>query len=119
MRLKAATIAFALTGVLVISAMPTAEAQQRQRVVTTNRGNTVYVSRDENGRTRTRIIVQKRSYLDPGTERFPGERNNVDYAWNPNHRAIGVLDNTVFGGNQTALPNNWTLPGKNNPFIGY
>jgi hypothetical protein len=30
-----------------------------------------------------------------------------------------VLDNTAFGGNQSALPNLWTLPGKNNPFVQY
>ncbi len=80
-----------------------------------NRDHTVQVSRDEDGRTRTRIIIQKRSYLDPGTETFPGERGDHDYAVLPNHRAAGVLDNTVFGTNETALPGPWTLPGKNNP----
>ena len=34
---------------------------------------TVIVSRDERGRTRTKIIVQKRSYLDGGTEVMPGD----------------------------------------------
>jgi hypothetical protein len=79
----------------------------------------VFVSRDEDGRTRTRIIIQKRSYLDPGTERFPGERSDHDYAQLPNHRADDVLDNTAFGSNQTALPGLWTLPGKNNPWLQY
>ena len=29
--------------------------------------------RDEQGRTRTKILVQKRSYLDGGTEVMPGD----------------------------------------------
>ena len=49
-----------------------ADAQTTQRMV---RGGdrTIIVNRDETGRTRTRIVVQKRSYLDPGTQVFPGE----------------------------------------------
>jgi hypothetical protein len=119
MRLKVAAIAIAVIGAVAISAMPADAQTKKKRVVYTNRGNTVYVTRDEDGRRRTRIIVQRRSYLDPGTERFPGERSDYDYVQMPNQRASGVLDNTVFGGNQTALPNLWTLPSKNNPFLQY
>lgn len=119
MRLKVAAVAIALVGALSLPALPADAAPKKKRVVYVNRGNTVSVSRDENGRSRTRIIVQKRSYLDPGTETFPGERGDHDYAQLPNHRASGVLDNTAFGGNQTALPGPWTLPGRNNPWIGY
>jgi len=119
MRLKVVAVAIALVGALSLLALPADAAPKKKRVVYTNRGNTVYVSRDENGRSRTRIIVQKRSYLDPGTETFPGERGDHDYAQLPNHRPAGVLDNTNFGTNQTALPGPWTLPGRNNPWIGY
>jgi hypothetical protein len=35
---------------------------------------------DENGRARTKITVRPRSYLDGGTEVFPGERKFMDYA---------------------------------------
>jgi hypothetical protein len=90
--------------------------------VVSNRDHTVQVSRDEDGRTRTRIIVQKRSYLDPGTETFPGERGrNTGYVENPNQRASGVLDNTPAGlyNTQSALPGPWTLPSKNNPWLQY
>ncbi len=55
---------------------------KKKKTVTYNRDRTVQVSRDEDGRTRTRIIIQKRSYLDPGTETFPGERGDHDYAEN-------------------------------------
>jgi hypothetical protein len=118
MRLKAAAAAIAVIGALGLLAAPADAAPKKKQVVYSN-GQTVFVSRGEDGRTRTRIIVQRRSYLDPGTETFPGERGDHDYAVLPNHRADGVLDNTVFGSNQLPLPGPWTLPGKNNPWIGY
>lgn len=118
MRLKAAAAAIALAGVLGFLVQPADAAPKKKRVVAGN-GQTVFVSRDEDGRARTRIIVQKRSYLDPGTETFPGERSDHGYAWLPNHHASGVIDNTTFGGNQSALPGPWTLPFRNNPWIGF
>jgi hypothetical protein len=84
--------------------------------VSDTRGNTIFTSRDEDGRTRTRIIIQKRSYLDPGTEALPGSNNQLDYMELPGQRASDVLDGTAFGSSQTALPGPFTLPGKNNPF---
>ena len=120
MRLTAAAIAIALVGALGLVAAP-ADAAPKKKVVRVvgARGNTVYVSRDEDGRKRTRIIIQKRSYLDPGTETFPGERGDHDYAQLPTHRPSGVLDNTSFGINQSALPGPFTLPFKDNPWMGY
>jgi len=121
LKFPAATIAMGVAlAVLVAPAFAQdGQAKKKKTAVTTNRDHTVQVSRDEDGRTRTRIIIQKRSYLDPGTETFPGERGDHDYAQLPNHRASGVLDNTAFGGNQTSLPGPWTLPSKNNPWLGY
>ncbi|HEY6024430.1 MAG TPA: hypothetical protein VIV34_09670 [Pseudolabrys sp.] len=122
MFLKVPVVTMALALALALLAAP-ADAQDAQakkkRTVVYNRDHTVQVSRDEDGRTRTRIIIQKRSYLDPGTETFPGERSDHDYAILPNHRASGVLDNTAFGGSQNALPGPWTLPSKNNPWLAY
>ena len=91
----------------------------RRSTVVYNRDRTVVVTRDEDGRTRTRVIIQKRSYLDPGTETFPGERvGNTDYIENPNQYAGGVINNTSAGlyNTQSALPGPWTLPFKNNPW---
>lgn len=119
MRLKVVATAFAVTAAIALLALPADAASKKKRVVVDGRGHTVFVSRDEDGRTRTRVIIQKRSYLDPGTETFRGERGDHDYAQMPNQRASGVLDNTVFGTSQSALPNLWTLPGRNNPFVQY
>jgi hypothetical protein len=115
MRLTPIVATLAVIGGLGFTA--SADAAPRQRVVT-NSGNTVYVTRDENGRARTRIIIQKRSYLDPGTEQIPGERSVHEYGFLPTQHASDVLDNTIFGGNQSPLPGPFTLPGKRNPWLG-
>ncbi len=120
MRLKVIAAAFSVVGAVALLAAP-ADAAPKKKTETAldARGHTLFTSTDEDGRRRTRIIIQKRSYLDPGTERFPGENTGNTYALTPNHRPTGILDNTNFGGNQSALPNAWTLPGKNNPFIQF
>ena len=124
MRLKVILATFVLVGAGVILAT-SADAQTDQtkkRTVVYNRDRTVMISRDEDGRVRTRVIIQKRSFLDPGTETFPGERvGNTGYVENPNQRASGVIDNTSAGllNTQSALPGPWTLPSKNNPWLQY
>ncbi|MBX6327999.1 MAG: hypothetical protein IRY89_05440 [Pseudolabrys sp.] len=116
MRPKAAA-ALVAAGVFVLLTATAEAAPQKKRVTVSNRQHTVFVSRDENGRTRTRIIIQKRSFLDPGTESFPGERSVHEYAMLPTHHATSVLDNTTFGDNMTALPRLFTLPTRNNPWL--
>jgi hypothetical protein len=122
MRLRQLAVAFAFAGAVIAAigllSVPAGAAPKKKRVYY-NRDHTVVVSRDENGRTRTRIIVQKRSYLDPGTEPLPSERNTLDYAWPPGHRADDVLDHTIFGSDMSALPGPFTLPSSHNPWIHY
>jgi hypothetical protein len=118
MRLKLVATAFAVTAAMALLAAP-ADAAPKKKQVVTGAGQTVFVSRGEDGRTRTRVIIQKRSYLDPGTETFPGENTGNNYAQLPSHRADGVLNNTAFGSNQTALPGPFTLPSKNNPWLQF
>ena len=52
---------------------------------------TVYTRTDESGRRRTTIIVQRRSYLDPGTTVLPGQRKYSDYATQPFWSPTDVL----------------------------
>ncbi len=118
MRLKVVAAAIAVVGALSLLAAP-ADAAPKKKSVVDARGHTVFTSRDEDGRTRTRIIIQKRSYLDPGTEVLPGSRNDHDYASLPNQKAGSVLDNTAFGGSQSALPGAFDLPNRNNPFLKF
>jgi hypothetical protein len=120
MRLKAAAVAIAFIGALGLLAGPAGAATKKKVRVVYNRDRTVYISRDENGHQRTRIIIQKRSYLDPGTETFPGEiERSHDYVQRPGQRGVSILDNTPGGINQTALPGPFTLPFKDNPWIQY
>jgi hypothetical protein len=90
----------------------------KQRVIS-NRDGTVYTSRDENGRTRTKIIVQKRSYLDPGTEPLPSERNTLDYVQIPGQRADYTQKNTIFSSDRGRMFDPFDLPSTNNPFLQY
>ncbi len=122
MRLKQLAVAFAFAGAVVAAAgllTAPADAAPKKKRVYYNHDRTVVVSRDENGRTRTRIIVQKRSFLDPGTEPLPSERNTLDYVENPGQRADSVLDHTAFGSDMTALPGPFTLPSSHNPWIHF
>jgi hypothetical protein len=118
MRLNKLAVAFgcfvAAAGLLPANAQQTTTTKQR---VYSNRDHTVFTSRDENGRTRTKIIVQKRSYLDPGTEPLPSERNTLDYVQGPDQRANSVLNHTIFGSDMTALPGPFDLPSSYNPWL--
>jgi hypothetical protein len=73
MRFGTAITAFAAFSILAGVANAQTTTTTKKRVISRNYDRTVVVSRDESGRTRTRIIVQKRSFLDPGTQTFPGE----------------------------------------------
>ena len=117
MRLKVST-SIAIIAAAGLLAMPAGAAPKTKPVVDT-RGHTVLVTRDEDGQTHTRIIIQKRSYLDPGTETFPGENTGFTggHPFSPAQHATSVLDNTVTGTSQSSLPGPFTLPGKNNPWI--
>ncbi len=122
MTLKVCAAVFALVaavGLMAAPAIAQTNPPAKKKAVVVSRDHTVQVSRDEDGKTRTRVIIQKRSYLDPGTETFPGERGDHDYAVLPNHKASGILDNTTFGGHTTSLPGPWTLPSKNNPWLQF
>jgi hypothetical protein len=77
-----AAVAIAATAVV-----PTAEAQTRKQQAAPSSQNTVFITRDENGRTATRVIVTPRSYLDGGTEVLPGQRKfnhrDMEPYWSP------------------------------------
>jgi len=108
----AAVTAVAALGVLATPA--DAQTKKKRVVATRSIGHTVFVNRDESGRTRTRIIVQRRSYLDPGNQVLPGEYKYRDYVFLPNQSVTGVIDNTAFS-HRSPLPGPFDLPGRNNP----
>ena len=119
MTLKVVATVIAAAAVFGLLAVPADAAPKKKRVAVAAAGHTVYVSRDENGRRRTRIIIQKRSYLNPGTEVFPGENSDHRYAFPVTGAAGGMLDNTAFGTSQSSLPGPWTLRSKNSPWLQF
>ncbi len=104
---------------LVIFGLATApaDAQNRQRGVVSDSQGTRYTVVDENGRARTRVVVQQRSFLDGGTEVLPGSRplpNNVaPYGYSP----LAVIERTNIGGIRFPLPGPYDLMGKDNPWL--
>lgn len=108
----AAGVALAATG-LVSGPAEAQSGQQRSY----NRNTTVIVTQDENGRRRTRVVVNRRSYLDGGTEVLPGERGYHNYAyplyWNP-YAVLGPRNDL----SQTPLPDAMDM-NKLGPRINY
>jgi hypothetical protein len=102
-------VAFAL------SAGPAASAPAKKKPVADRNAGTLIVNKDESGRTRTRIVVQKRSFLDGGNEVLPGERKFTDYVYPPGYSPTSVIDNTG-GWHRSPLPGAWDLTGRNNPY---
>ena len=82
-------------------------------------GATYVMHRDEQGRTRTKILVQKRSYLDGGTEVMPGDIQShqttfIDsFSRNPSMSAVSN-DNVV---PSRPITDPFFLPGKDNPYF--
>ena len=119
MRLKVVASTFAVIAAVALLArrpMP----RPRKSASSPQPRHTVFVSRDEDGRTRTRIIIQKRSYLDPGTETFPGESTGNDYVQMPTHHAAAACSTTPRSAATSCrclVPS--TLPSKNNPWLQF
>jgi hypothetical protein len=109
-------MAVAVVAALAASAVSVAEAQQqpRQRRVAEPPG-TYVMHRDESGRTRTKVLVQKRSYLDGGTEVMPGD--NVDSFRQSFMRGqpSSITQNTAFD-RPGPLSDPYFLPGKLSPY---
>ncbi len=112
-------LACAVAAVGLLAAPADAQQQPKKKRVYYNRDHTVFVSRDENGRKRTKIIVQKRSYLDPGTEPLPSERNTLDYVQIPGQRADSVLNHTIFSSDRGRMFDPFDLPSTRNPWVQY
>ena len=120
-------MAVAVVAAFAVGAISTADAATRKSKRQYVQAAPVYVPattyvmhRDEQGRTRTKILVQKRSYLDGGTEVMPGDisGSNRDtlinsFSYNPSRASVSN-DNIV---PSRPIPDPFFLPGKNNPYF--
>jgi hypothetical protein len=116
-------MAMALAAAFAVGAVSTADAQDNPRLRRVDRGvsspgpgATTIVTRDEYGRTRTRILVQKRSYLDGGTEVMPADNINSFRSTFMSYRpGSAATQNTAFD-RPSWVNDPFFLPGKNNPY---
>ncbi len=118
-------MAIAVVAAFAVGALSTADAAPRKRQYIQAApayfpATTYVMHRDEQGRTRTKILVQKRSYLDGGTEVMPGDisgtnRDNLinSFSYNPSRASVSN-DNVV---PSRPIPDPFFLPGKNNPYF--
>src|SRR5258708_29492083 len=97
--MKMRLVAMAFVAAFAVSAVSIADAAPRKKEVAyvqPGPGSTVITSQDERGRVRTKILVQKRSYLDGRTEVMPGDiqshqTNFIDMQQNP----IAAVSNNI------------------------
>lgn len=116
MRFGIAVTAFAALSLLAGAAdAQTTTTTAKKRVVSRNYDRTVIISRDESGRTRTRVIVQKRSFLDPGTQTFPGEVRYNDSIQAVRTDPLVTQRNTAFD-RSYQLPARFELPFPNSNY---
>jgi hypothetical protein len=120
-------MAIAVVAAFAVGAISTADAAPRKSKRQYVEPAPVYVPattyvmhRDEYGRTRTKILVQKRSYLDGGTEVMPGDisgtnRENLinSFSYNPSSASVSNAGIAP----PRPVPDPFFLPGKNNPFF--
>jgi hypothetical protein len=117
MRLMAVVVVavFAVGAVSAASAEP--PRKRLVRVEPLGPGSTYVMHRDEQGRTRTKILVQKRSYLDGGTEVMPGDiQTNQSNFIDMYQRPTSAISNDSVVPNHP-IPDPFFLPGKNNPYF--
>jgi hypothetical protein len=102
--------------VLLGAIMPASEAATTRRTTAqvAQAGpaqRTVYTYTDENGRRRTKIIVQRRSYLDAGTWVLPGQRHYTNYVQPPYSSPFDVLGPGKSGYDRNPLSPRWEAGG--------
>jgi hypothetical protein len=114
--MRFALLLAAAAATMLLTAPAGAETVTKQSVRGTR---TVISSRDETGRVRTRITVEKRSFLDPGTQVFPGEQRYNAGPWLV-WQAPGSSpqQNTAFDRRSLTLPGRFDLPFNDNPVGG-
>ena len=113
-------VAMAVVAAFAVGAVSIADAAPRKKQVVYAQpgpGSTVITSQDERGRVRTKILVQKRSYLDGGTEVMPGDiQSHQSNFIDMDQRPTSAIANDSVVPNHP-IPDPFFLPGKNNPYF--
>ena len=112
-------MAIAVAAAFALGAISAATAAPKKRVVPVRAlgpGTTYIQHTDENGRTRTKILVQRRSYLDGGTEVMPADNINSFRSTFMSYRpGSAATQNTAFD-RPSWVNDPFFLAGKRNPY---
>ena len=81
-------------------------APKKKQIVTSQSQATIITSRP-----RARITVERRSFLDAGTEVVPGERKFTDYAIPPNYSPLNAALGPFKDYRRAPLLDPWDFPG--------
>jgi hypothetical protein len=105
-----------LSALVAAAVVTSADAATRKRpagqqIVSGPVQRTVYSYTDDNGRQRTKIIVQRRSYLDAGTWVLPGQRKYDAYVVQPYYSAFDVLGPGHGSRDRNPIAPRWELGG--------
>jgi hypothetical protein len=112
LKICAAGLCAVAIAALALASAPTEAATQKRVVAKPAVTRQIAPRQVVATRARTRITVQPRSFLDPGTEVLPGERKFNDYAFPPYYSPTSVIDNKA-GHHRSPLPGPFDLPGYN------
>ena len=102
-------LAAALTGLVLALSMPAEAAKKRKKSYIYYGHEEQHVERTRAG---TRIVVRRRSFLDPGTETKQHDEHYTDYAFPPGYSARGIDSGdfkTSFS--RMPLPGAYDIPG--------
>ncbi len=101
-------IAVTLTGLAVALAMPAEAAKKRKKSYIYYGHEETHVVRTRAG---TRIVVRRRSFLDPGTETKQYEEHYTDYAYPRGYSPAGVdLGDFKTSFSRMPLPGRYDIP---------
>jgi hypothetical protein len=114
-------ISIAVLAAVALAAVAAAPAEAAKKKARSQAAQSAQPVRGEAGvvvrRSRTRITVTRRSYLDAGTEVYPGSMHYRDYVFSPNyHRPSDIADPTR---SFTSLPEPFWLPSYHAPTWGH
>jgi hypothetical protein len=102
----------AAAGLGLVLASPAAEAAKKKQTGIERPTRITVI--DETGRARTRIIVTRRSFLDPGREVILNSQHYSDYATGPSYHVFPrSFQHTVAPGDwdRKPLPGQFDVPG--------
>jgi hypothetical protein len=106
MRLRLALGLAVIAAAAAALALP-AQAQTRRAPA----GSETITVIDETGKSRTKVIVRPRSWLDPGPEEIPGSNHSNDYAMPPNYSVFYDRNNYNGTWSRNPLPGPFDIPG--------